>query len=177
LLRIFESGEKYFPDLPQLQIGFLVQSILDCENIEEPLRKAVLKYRTISLLTHICQLQSGNKSPAVPPDIRIQSMLRYLNRCLPKPVSVKQLSSRFHISKNHLNVLFHKETGTTIYQYILKKRLALARQEIQNGLGAEEAAYKTGFNNYSNFYRAYKATFGTAPSDKIDKWHGVSFSD
>jgi AraC-like DNA-binding protein len=35
------------------------------------------------------------------------------------------------------------------------------------GCPAEEAAYKSGFNDYSNFYRAYKAFFGITPSAPI----------
>jgi AraC-like DNA-binding protein len=43
----------------------------------------------------------------------------------------------------------------------------MARQEILKGCcTAEEAAYKAGFNDYSNSYRAYKAFFGIIPSDK-----------
>jgi AraC-like DNA-binding protein len=70
-------------------------------------------------------------------------------------------------------VLFRQETGTTINQYIKVKRLALARQEMRNGCGAEEAAYKAGFNDYSNFYRAYKSVYGIMPSDRADKWQEV----
>jgi AraC-like DNA-binding protein len=46
----------------------------------------------------------------------------------------------------------------------------MARQEILQGSTAEEAAYKAGFNDYSNFYRAYKAFFGIVPSDKSGGW-------
>ena len=47
-------------------------------------------------------------------------------------------------------------------------RLVRARQEIQQGAAVEETAYRVGFNDYSNFYRAYRAFFGAAPSSRID---------
>jgi AraC-like DNA-binding protein len=65
--------------------------------------------------------------------------------------------------------MFRKETGTTVTQYIRIKRLVMARQEILKGCTADEAAYKAGFNDYSNFYRAYKAFFGIVPSDKTSE--------
>jgi AraC-like DNA-binding protein len=46
-------------------------------------------------------------------------------------------------------------------------------QEMRSGRGAEEAAYKAGFNDYSNFYRSYKSVFGIMPSDRADKWQEV----
>ncbi|MCL2181515.1 MAG: helix-turn-helix domain-containing protein [Treponema sp.] len=68
------------------------------------------------------------------------------------------------MDKDHLNRIFSKEIGTTIHCYMQIKRLILARQEIRKGAGIEEAAYKTGFMDYSNFYRAYKSFFGMNPS-------------
>ncbi|MDR0377462.1 MAG: helix-turn-helix domain-containing protein [Spirochaetaceae bacterium] len=65
--------------------------------------------------------------------------------------------------------MFRKETGTTVNQYIRIKRLVLARREIPQGSTAEEAAHKADFNDYSNFYRAYKSFFGITPSDKANR--------
>ncbi|MDR2095289.1 MAG: helix-turn-helix domain-containing protein [Treponema sp.] len=61
-------------------------------------------------------------------------------------------------------------TGTTIHHYILLKRLTLVRQRIWNGYGVEEATYKAGFNDYSNFYRAYKSVFHIKPSVMDGTW-------
>jgi AraC-like DNA-binding protein len=138
--------------------------------MDKGLQNAALKHRIISLLTYIFQMYSKNLPRASPRDERIQVILRYLNNNLYKPVSLDELSGEFYISKNHLNVIFRRETGTTINHYIRMKRLTQARQEIRNGCTAEEAAYKVGFNDYSNFYRAYKTFFGIMPSDKANKW-------
>jgi AraC-like DNA-binding protein len=63
--------------------------------------------------------------------------------------------------------IFHhirQTTGTTVNHYIRIKRLGLARQEILLGASAQKAAYRMGFNDYSNFYRAYKSFYGGLPS-------------
>jgi AraC-like DNA-binding protein len=170
LLEIFHASHLYYPDVSMHRIGFLVQSLFDCKGMEEPLQKIAVKHRAISLLTYIYQLQQQNIVCLVPKDERIQAMLIYLNRNLHKPVSLDTLCGEFHISKNHLNVVFHKETGTTVNQYLRIKRLVMARQEILKGSTAEEAAYNSGFNDYSNFYRAYKAFFGIIPSNTAKEW-------
>jgi AraC-like DNA-binding protein len=170
LPEIFHAPNLYYPDVSIYKIGFLVQSLFDCKDMEEPLQTIAVKHRTISLLTYIYQLHLQNLVCAVPKDERIQAMLTYLNRNLHEPISLDHLVRKFRISKNHLNVIFRRETGTTVNQYIRIKRLVMARQEILKGCTVEEAAYKAGFNDYSNFYRAYKAFFGIIPSNKTKKW-------
>jgi AraC-like DNA-binding protein len=170
LLEMFHAPLLYYPDVSIYRIEFLVQSILDCKDMEEPLQKTAIRHRAISLLTHIYQLHVQNMVCTVPKNERIQTILKYLNRNLDEPISLDHLAWKFHISKNHLNVIFRKETGTTINQYIRIKRLVMARQEMIKGCTAEEAAYNAGFNDYSNFYRAYKSFFGIMPSDKISEW-------
>jgi AraC-like DNA-binding protein len=166
LLKMFHARRVYYPDLSRFAIGFLIQSVLDCKKMKGPLQKTALKHRAISLLTHIYQIRSRDITDSAPVNERIQAILWYLNSNLQTNISLEQIVRRFQVSRNHLNVLFRKETGTTINQYIRIKRLALARQEMRNGCNAEEAAYKAGFHDYSNFYRAYKAFFGVMPSAK-----------
>jgi AraC-like DNA-binding protein len=170
LLEMFHASRLYYPDVSMYRLGFLVQSLFDCKDMEEPLRTIAVKHRALSLLTYIYQLYLQNLVCPAPKDERIQAMLTYLNRNLREPIPLDTLCREFHISKNHLNVIFRRETGTTVNQYIRIKRLVMARQEILQGCTAEEAAYKAGFNDYSNFYRAYKAFFGIIPSDKTSEW-------
>jgi AraC-like DNA-binding protein len=170
LLNMFHLPCSYYQNLSPVRIDLLIQSILDCKDMENPLQRISLKFRVLSLLTHIYQIhiQSTNGSPIQ--NKRIQSILRYLNSNILKPLSLTKIAEKFNINKNYLNEIFHKETGTTIKQYIQIKRLALARREMEQGCSAEDAAYKVGFSDYSNFYRAYKAFFGLKPSDKDSVW-------
>jgi AraC-like DNA-binding protein len=91
-------------------------------------------------------------------------VLKYLGDHLRDGLTLEDVARRFSISKNHLNNLFRQTTGATVNHYIRTKRLGLARQEILKGSNAQEAAYNAGFNDYSNFYRAYKAFYGSMPS-------------
>ena len=173
LMGLFHAERIFYPELSNSGIGFLVQSIADCKNLEESLRTIAIKHRFISLLTHIYKIHSQKMPYAAPPDRRIQAVLRYVNSNLQKSITIAQLVSRFHISRNHLNILFRRETGTTIHRYILLKRLTIVRTEIWNGCGVEQAVYKAGFNDYSSFFRAYKKFFGSKPSDKQFNWDMV----
>ena len=57
-----------------------------------------------------------------------------------------------------------EETGYTIHNYILSKRLLMARTKIAEGMPVIKAALSSGFKDYTAFERAYKKQFGKAPS-------------
>jgi AraC-like DNA-binding protein len=164
LLSLYTASNQYYPDLSAIRIDALFQSIMDCKSMEPPFLEIALKYRIITLLTHIYQIHTQDKGKSAPRDKRIQAVLVYLNNNLREHIKLEQLAGKFNINKDYLNEIFHREMGTTINQYLRVKRLVLASQELRKGTNAEEAAYRSGFNDYSNFYRAYKAYFGVKPS-------------
>jgi len=88
------------------------------------------------------------------------------NLLIKEDISLELLSKKYFIDKDHLNKLFSKEIGIPVHRYVQVKRLILARDEIRKGSGIEEAAYKAGFKDYSNFYRAYRSFFGIKPSSQ-----------
>jgi AraC-like DNA-binding protein len=169
LLSLYTAPSQYYPDLSAIRIDSLVQSIMDCKAMESPFLEIALKYRIITLLTHIYQMHIQDRGKSASRDKRIQAVLEYLNNNLREHIKLDQLAGKFNINKDYLNEIFHREMGTTINQYLRVKRLVLASQELRKGANAEEAAYRAGFNDYSNFYRAYKDYFGIKPSAYVDE--------
>lgn len=51
--------------------------------------------------------------------------------------------------------------------YLIYKRVIMARQLILNGHTASDAAAQSGFGDYSTFYRAYKKLMHHAPSEDL----------
>ncbi|MDR2739914.1 MAG: AraC family ligand binding domain-containing protein, partial [Treponema sp.] len=100
LPEIFHASHLYYPNLSTHRMRFLVQSILDCKEMEESLQKMALKHRTISLLTHIYQIHVQNMTMTGIENEKIQSILSYLNSNLHKPITLDQLVRKFYISKN-----------------------------------------------------------------------------
>jgi len=169
LLKPFQAPALYFPDLHGIRINSLADDLKNCENVEAPLQKIMFKHRLISMLADIYQLYNRTSIHPAPGDKRINSVLQYLNENIKEDISLEQLSKKFFIDKNYLNKLFGMETGIPVHRYIQVKRLILARDEIRKGSRLEEAAFKAGFKDYSNFYRAYKSFFGTKPSAQCDE--------
>ena len=171
----FFSEPLHFLNGSQYDLNFYMKSIMECEKMEEPLQLVSTRVRTLSLLSHIYFLQTNNTVKPVILDERIRKVLKYLDDNLRNEISLNVISEKFSITKNHLNMLFRETVGTTIMKYISIKRLGLARQEITSGASIKEAAYHSGFNDYSSFFRAYKSFYGMAPS-KLSP-DGIDFLD
>lgn len=102
-------------------------------------------------------------------DERIKRMLGYMEGHLSENLSVEHLSEKFYISKFHMMRLFKKETGQSVYEYLMERRLFLARELIRQGIPATESCFRAGFGSYSSFTRAYGKRFGTTPTGRNGK--------
>lgn len=94
----------------------------------------------------------------------IASVLEYIGSNYHTDLSLDFLSEYFHISKYHLSHEFKKETGTSIYHYITLKRLAAARQMLIDGKSPGDVYLTCGFRDYTAFFKAFKAEYGTSPA-------------
>ncbi|MFA9375542.1 MAG: AraC family transcriptional regulator [Lachnotalea sp.] len=98
-------------------------------------------------------------------DKQIEKILNYINQNITNELSIELLSEQFYISKYYLMHKFKKETGFTLHNYILQKRLMLSYKLIQDGIPIMKASEQSGFNDYSCYLRAFRKLFNKAPSD------------
>ncbi len=98
-----------------------------------------------------------------PKNDQITAIIRYINQNIREELSLSQLCDHFYLSKAHLNRVFKRATGSTVWNYIVSKRLMLAHEMLILGETPTEVFSKCGFNDYTTFYRAYKKLFGISP--------------
>lgn len=101
----------------------------------------------------------------------MQKIIVYLEENYTKKTSIDMLASKFYISKYHLMRQFKKETGTTIHNFILNKRIGYACHLIHTGLTPSEACYRSGFTDYSLFFKTFTKMIGTSPSQYREMPH------
>ena len=99
----------------------------------------------------------------------IDELIDYINEHLFEEMNLDLLAQKFYLSKAHLSRKFKTQVGSTIWEYILTKRLIYANTLLQKGEKASEVATKCGFNDYCSFYRAYKARYNISPRENIAK--------
>mgnify|MGYP003307623518 CR=1 FL=1 len=103
------------------------------------------------------------RKPAKNEDEIISKIISEINSSLTTELSIKYLCEKYFISESRLIVRFKKVTGVTPHKYILQKRLAIASKLLSEGETAADAARKSGFNDYSSFYRAFLKEYGISP--------------
>lgn len=108
------------------------------------------------------EYQSGSVSDKS--DELIPSVIRYINEHFTEPFSLSVLCDEFFITKFYLLKRFKAYTNSTIYDYVLDKRISLARRLIRQGEAATVVSEKCGFSDYSSFYKAFTAKSGMSPA-------------
>lgn len=98
-------------------------------------------------------------------DKKVVEIIHYINENLASDLTIETLSDKFFLSKYHMMRKFKEETGYSMHQYILEKRVLAARNLILAGSAATVASAECGFKDYSTFSRAYKKLLGQLPSE------------
>lgn len=96
---------------------------------------------------------------------KINKVVAYINDNLAEDLTLDRLAEICYISKSYLSHQFKAYTGLTLFQFIIKKRLTVARNMIREGTPVTEACMRCGFNDYSNFHKAFRKEFGASPKE------------
>lgn len=94
---------------------------------------------------------------------RLSPVLAYIHSNCTQPLTVEKLAEQFQFSPSHLAHSFKKQMGTSLYHYILLRRLQIGREAMLDGIPVKEAYQKCGFGDYAGFYRAFIKEFGLSP--------------
>jgi len=126
----------------------------------------------LQLMVELNRLALVQKRPTEPVRTRsterselISQVLAHIGAHFHEPLSLDLLAERFYVSKYHLSHTFREDVGTSIYRYIMLKRLLLAKQLLLEGEKPNDVCRRCGFNDYANFYRAFSAEYGASPKD------------
>lgn len=94
---------------------------------------------------------------------KVGAVLEYINANLNEPLNLDALAEAFFVTKYHLCRIFKDITGFSINEYITYKRIHRADGLMLEGYTPTQACFMSGFNNYSNFFKAYRKLTGKSP--------------
>lgn len=100
---------------------------------------------------------------AAPTPHRVQAIMDYVDAHLTDSLTLDSIATALSLDKYYLSHLFKSETESSIFQYVLVRRVALAKQLLSQGHTVAEACHLAGFNDYSNFIRSFKQITGYTP--------------
>lgn len=121
----------------------------------------------LQLLIHLNQVmlrdRTDRRREASRHDPKIAQALDYINSHLDQPLTVDQLAGLVYSSKYHFMRRFKELTGVSVHRYVSEKRLLAAAGLLRQGVPAQAAALRCGFQDYSTFQRAFKRQFQATP--------------
>ena len=122
-------------------------------------------------IMQIDQMRPGSTAQSAPPtefsgnDERISRALLIMEQHLSSPLSIAKLAAKVSLSTRQLERLFKEETGQSPQTAYLRLRLKHARWMMKTDMTLASIAAETGFVDGSHLSKAFKAAFGTNPSE------------
>lgn len=93
----------------------------------------------------------------------ISRAIEYISEHLTEPITLDGISNALYTNKYYFAHLFKEETGVSPHSYILKKRLLMSKELIEQGLSITDVYVRCGFSDYTHFFRAFKKEFDLTP--------------
>lgn len=127
---------------------------------------------SVSLLTALILNICRSCSSAVVPDKKMvaaegmNQVISLMEKNFTYPYSVAELARNMHTSPRNFSRLFHKVTGSSPIEYLLKIRLRHAAELlISTDLSCADTAWQSGFTDSNYFSRRFSAQYGLAPRE------------
>ncbi len=94
----------------------------------------------------------------------MQAALDYIEDHLTEELDVRDIAARAYVSAFHFQRLFSGLCGLPLGEYIRRRRLTRAAQELTQGMKVIDAAVKYGYDSPDSFARAFRRFHGVLPS-------------
>jgi len=96
----------------------------------------------------------------------IQQSIDYIEENLKEKISLEDLARRSYLSKYYFHRVFHQLVGETVMEYIRKRRLTEAAEELtESNSKIVDIALKYQFSSQEAFSRAFKRMFKVSPRE------------
>ena len=138
----------------------------------EVISQLINRCQMIIVVATVCGLiDNSTADHSAVAETKAAQILHYINLHFTESLSLDDLAGHFYISKYHLLREFKEYTGTTVHQYLIRKRIVYAQLLLQQGTGPMQAAQACGFADYAGFFRAFKRMTGSSPQEYAQSWH------
>ena len=121
----------------------------------------------LELLVLVNWLSTCNAGESAAPNYnlnhQVDDILAYINQNLSSEISMQMIADHFNMSKSYLCRIFKKATGTTVGKYVTARRITIARSLLSEGCSVTEAYEKSGFTDYSSFFKTFNRMVGISP--------------
>jgi len=131
-------------------------------------------YRRISFVEILIFINKFYKYEKIPSSANIQGnhekiipILNYIQQHMHEKISLDLLAQKFYINKYYLEHIFKKNTGFSVTEYIINKRIIKSKELLKKGLTVSEVSQQVGFNSDTHFIRTFKKRINISPKQYV----------
>lgn len=174
LLAFFEQQKKFGSNIIPSEIvsdhklDELINEIFGLAKKPSGKNRILSVCKIIELLTRLgnaISCQGLKPSSSTEENPTISKVIKYIDDSFTQKINCEEIAQRFFLNKYYLEHIFKERVGTSLWEYVILKRLLYVNELLQQKYPLEEASRTAGFSNYANFYRLYKKHFNMTPAD------------
>jgi len=148
----------------------ILGKIINTEERTSHIGSALLQCHTFELLiTFLDIMNKGMTIKSTDKNRIVDKIVHYINEHFTDPhLDMDKITSEAYFSSGYLSRLFKSYTGTSIYNFLIQKRLEYSRELIREGMHITEACLEAGFNDYTTYLKSFKKTYKETPKSFQD---------
>lgn len=175
LLIFFERGKNFSNRLDRdnpatKRIFDMMQEIVQEYRERRPCYELIIKIKLQTIFTEIIRNYdyidiTQTEKPMHPETIeQLNAVMQYIDDHLDTDIRLAQLADIAHVSPAYFSTMFKRFNGLTPVEYIVHRRIQRAIEYIRTtDQNLTEIAMSCGFNNSTNFYKAFRKVTGRTP--------------
>ncbi len=143
-------------------INRLISISMEDSSAKDALADLSLKFLLLRIIQtqHLALLQH----PEPAQEFQFAGVVEHIRKDLQRPITVDELADVAGMSKARFYREFKAFSGTTPLDFVVRERIALAKQFLaEPEISVSEACYSSGFNNLNYFIRQFKRIEGITP--------------
>lgn len=118
------------------------------------------------LIQVFCRYSQMLKDFAGDENRTIRIAKEYIRNNLSRNLKAKDVAAQVNLSEAYFAIYFKDKTGVNFRDYLLNVRMEYAKQMLKSHVAnISEIAYRTGYQDYRSFSRAFKNETGMTPSE------------
>lgn len=136
-----------------------IRQVDKCRSVEE-----VFELRDAMMKDYTTRMQRLSREAVY--SRQVLRCMDYIDKHLQQPLTVKKLAEALELSESYLSILFKRETGVAVSEYIRRRRVDTARTLLQyTECSCVEIAEYLCFSSDSHFSRVFREYTGQSPSE------------
>ncbi len=146
---------------------YAVHEVFEIEKLSDWQQKAVKSVEAFrEFVRKICAgLESYEKSEQSLDSV-VGRAKKYINEHMAEEISREEIAAYVSLSENYLSKIFKKETGYSISDYVLLRRMTQAKTLlIETTYSVSEIALAVGYSNSAYFIKMFKREVGKTPNE------------